>query len=141
MIRAVIDPSVLVSGVISKDAPPAELVDRWLDGELEILVCPHLLDELGDVLLRRKFRKYVTADEAMAFVELIRLIATMRPDPEPRPGLTPDPKDDYLVALAREAGADCIVSSDAHLTNLPDARPPVLRPRELVEILDASPRG
>ena len=36
MIRAVVDPGVLVSGVISRGGAPAELVDRWLDAELEI---------------------------------------------------------------------------------------------------------
>lgn len=136
MIRAVVDPGVLVSGVISSGGAPAELVDTWLDAELEILVCPHLLDELGDVLLRRKFRKSVTLDEAVAFVELLRRTASMRPDPEIERGLTPDPKDDYLVALAREADADCVVSGDVHLTELPNPRPPLLGPREFLDVLE-----
>jgi uncharacterized protein len=140
VIRAVVDPSVLVSGVITSGGPPAHLLDRWLDAEIELIVCPHLLDELEGVLLRTKFRGLLTPDEAVTFVELLRLTASVKPDPQPAPGLTPDPKDDYIVALAREAGADCVVSGDAHLIDLPDPRPPVLRPRALLEILErASP--
>jgi uncharacterized protein len=54
-------------------------------------------------------------------------------DPPLRPGLTTDPGDDYLVALAREADAQCIVSGDAHLTQLVDPSPPVLTPRAFLE--------
>jgi uncharacterized protein len=54
-------------------------------------------------------------------------------DPPADPGLTPDPGDDYLVALARAAGARCIVSGDAHLRQLADAVPPVISPREFIE--------
>jgi uncharacterized protein len=132
VLRVVVDPGVLVSALISDRGSPRELVRRWIDGELEFVVCPLLLDELRTVLLRRAFRKYVAADDAVAFVEFLRLTASMKRDPEAQPGLTPDPKDDYLVALARTTAADCVVSGDAHLTGLPDPAPPVLTPRELV---------
>lgn len=102
---------------------------------MEFVVSPLLLDELRTVPLRKAFRRYLTADDAMAFVELLRLTGSMRPDPEATPGLTPDPGDDYLVALARAIAADCIVSGDAHLTELDDPDPPVLTPRQLLEIL------
>jgi putative PIN family toxin of toxin-antitoxin system len=110
-------------------------VRRWVSGEIELVVSAALLEELLDVLMRRKLRKYVSAGDAVAFVELLRLTATLKPDPEVEPGLTPDPKDDYLVALARATGAACIVSGDAHLTGLADPRPPVFTPRELLERL------
>jgi uncharacterized protein len=54
-------------------------------------------------------------------------------DPPLRSGLTPDPGDDYLVALAQEAAAECIVSGDVHLTQLVDPSPPVLTPRAFLE--------
>lgn len=47
--------------------------------------------------------------------------------------LTPDPGDDYLVALAQKADAQCIVSGDAHLTRLTDPSPPVPTPPEFLE--------
>ncbi len=51
------------------------------------------------------------------------------------PGLTPDPKDDYLVALARSAAAHFLVSGDPHLTELVNPRPPVLTPRAFLDIV------
>ena len=46
----------------------------------------------------------------------------------PVPRLTPDPGDDYLVALARSSHADLIVTGDRHLLDLTDAHPPVIGP-------------
>jgi uncharacterized protein len=131
----VVDTSVLVSALISDRGSPRKLLRRWTRGHMEIVVCQMLLDEFTRVLLDPRFRKYVSADEGMAFVELLRLTAAMKSDPKPQPGLTPDPKDDYLVALARESDADCIVSGDRHLTELQDPDPPVFTPREFLEML------
>jgi predicted nucleic acid-binding protein len=49
--------------------------------------------------------------------------------------VTPDRGHDYLVALARAARADVLVSGDAHLTGLPDPDPPVLTPRGFLDRL------
>ena len=106
-----------------------------MDGGFDLIVSPRLLEELREVLLREKFRRYITADDAATFVELLRLVGTEVPDPDLVPGLTPDPKDDYLVALARSSGAACIVSGDAHLTELVNPHPPVLTPRQFLDRL------
>ncbi len=57
------------------------------------------------------------------------------------PGLTADPDDDYLVALARAAGADYLVSGDRHLLELTDPEPPVLTPREFLALLEGGADG
>ncbi len=57
------------------------------------------------MLLRAKFRRWLTEPEARLAVAHIAQLAEHRDDPPPEPGLTPDPKDDYLVALARATGA------------------------------------
>jgi predicted nucleic acid-binding protein len=99
------------------------------------VVCPALLAELERVLLRPKFRPYVTAQEVRAYVGLLRRLVPLEPDPETREGLTPDPGDDYLVALAQAANAHFLVSGDPHLTELKRAHPPVLTPRAFLRRL------
>jgi uncharacterized protein len=54
-------------------------------------------------------------------------------DPPADPDVTLDPGDDYLVALARVAGAQCIVLGDAHVWQLAETVPPVLSPGEFIE--------
>ena len=120
---------MLISGLISAKGAPRSLLWLWLEGSFELIVCPALLAELQRVLLRAKFRPYVSAPEVRAYVALVQRLSSVERDPEIKVGLTPDPGDDYLVAMARAVGAHFIVSGDPHLTGLKQARPPVLTPR------------
>lgn len=138
MLRVVTDPGVLIAALISKAGSPALLLARWAEGRFDLVVSPALLQELSRVLARRKFRRYVTDEDARAYVESLRRQALLVDDPaEVERGLTPDPGDDYLVALAQSAGAHVIVSGDPHLTKLADAQPPVLSPHAFLERLGA----
>jgi hypothetical protein len=51
------------------------------------------------------------------------------------PGGLPRPGDDYLVALARAARVDALVTGDRDLLELEDAGVAVITPRELIERL------
>jgi hypothetical protein len=56
LIRAVVDPSVLVSAFIGDPAAgPGQLVEAWCDRRFALVVSPLLLAELDEVLLRPKF--------------------------------------------------------------------------------------
>ncbi len=138
MLRVVLDPGVLVFAVLTDSGPPAEILDRWREGEFDLVVSPKLLHELEDVLLRPKFRDVVSEDEARAYVEALAREGILVRDPEEVRAITADPGDDYLVALAIPVGADAIVSGDKHLTELADPPVPVLTPREFVERLERS---
>jgi putative PIN family toxin of toxin-antitoxin system len=126
---------VLISALISGKGAPRNLLWLWLEGAFEVIVCPLLLTELEHVLLRPKFRPYVTTPEARAYVALLHRLSSRVPDPEVTAGLTADPGDDYLVALARSAKAHFLVSGDPHLTELKQVRPPVLTPRAFLRRL------
>lgn len=135
MLRVVLDPGVLIAALISRSGSPAHLIRRWQEGHFDLLVSPTLLNELAAALSRDKFRRYMTRSEAMRFVVWIRYAGVLVNDPPTERGLTPDPGDDYLVALAQSTDADLMVSGDRHLTELRNPRPPVLSPREFLEQL------
>lgn len=137
MLRVVLDPGVLVSAVLAAGGPPAEIVERWRDGEFDLVVSPKLLDELEEVLLRPKFRETVDESDARSYVEAIRGEAVLVDDPDQPPAVTPDPDDDYLIALGAAADADVLVSGDTHLTELAAPAVTVLNPRQFLEELDA----
>jgi putative PIN family toxin of toxin-antitoxin system len=135
MRRVVCDVGVVVSGLLSAAGPPGRIVDRWRNGEFDLIVSPLWRDELARVLERPKLARYLDAGEASELLAAIRLQAELLEDPPAQAGLTPDPGDDYLVSLARAATADFLVSGDKHLTALADPRPPVLTPREFEDLL------
>lgn len=105
MTRVVLDPGVLISGIISpRGRVPAAVRKGHGRG------CPGLLRELRVVPLRAKFRRNLSEAQAVDLVEEFARAAVLVVDPPDPPSFTPDPKDDYLVALALIARADVLVS-------------------------------
>lgn len=133
MPRIVLDCNVFVSALLSPKGSPAQILDQWADGNFDLVVSPMLLAELEKVLGRPKFHASIDRVHIDALLTGLAEDAVLVDDPSPQPGLTPDPGDDYLVALAHKADAQCIVSGDAHLTQLGDVGPLVLTPREFLE--------
>jgi putative PIN family toxin of toxin-antitoxin system len=140
VIRAVIDPGVLIAGLITPGGVPAGIIRGWTRGAFELVVSPLLLDELTTTLLRPKFRRWATESDAVAFVEVLRLAAVIVEDPAEVEPVSRDPNDDYLVALAREARAHVLVSSDGDLTSIEGNDPPVVTPRRFLSSLELSGR-
>ena len=136
MLSAVIDPNVLISAAISGRGAPAKVIAALSEGKFNLIVSPKLLDETEEVLIRPKFRKYLSVEEARAYVTRLRTLSRLVADPPPQSGLTPDPKDDYLVSLARAMGVDYLVSGDSDLINLSSAHPPVITASAFASILE-----
>lgn len=133
--RAVLDVNVIISAILSPAGRPAEVLRRWLEGSVELVVSPMLLDELARALAYKKLAARVTDDERNELVLLLRRAATLVDDPgTPSPVRSADPDDDYVIALAAAQGA-LIVSGDRHLTDLADEIP-VFTPAQLLDHLD-----
>jgi putative PIN family toxin of toxin-antitoxin system len=129
--RAVIDPNVLISAFISQRGGSPDLIVRaWREGSFELVVSPRLVEELTDVLARPKFAVQAAEGRAEAYIAAFVDDAIQADDPPDPPPVSPDRGDDYLIALARAARADVIVSGDSHLIDLTDLQPPVLTPRQ-----------
>lgn len=139
MLRAVVDPGVLVSALIAPKGAPGQVFDLLFEHRFELLVSPRLLDELTAVLLRDRFRRYATAAEVREFVADLATVATVVQDPPHPAAVTRDPDDDYLIALAVAAQADVLVSGDRDLADLADLAVLVLTPRVFLERLGELP--
>ena len=101
--RAVLDANVLVSAAISPAGPPRQILAAWIQERFELIASPALLDELVDVLARPKFRRFITTAVAAEFIDGLATDAIVVADPPEPPEVSPDPDDDYLIALARVA--------------------------------------
>lgn len=132
--RAVLDPNVIISAVLSSKGAPAEILRAWLDGAFELVVSPLLLEELERALGYPKLRQRVSAMEAAELLNLLRRAASNESDPPPAPARAPDPGDDYLIALAEVTRAR-LVSGDAHLLGLA-AQLPIESPAAFLKRID-----
>ena len=125
--RAVLDPNVLVSALLSPGGTAAGALRAWLHGEFELVVSPLLLEELERALGYPKLRKRIEPEEARRFRELLAETATMAENPSDPPSVrSGDPDDDYLIALAASERA-VLVSADEHLLEL-EGKIPVYSP-------------
>jgi len=98
------------------------LLRAWVDGEFEMVVSETLLGELERALAYPKVRTRVAPDRALAFVDLVRSAGAPHDDPARPASRSPDPGDDYLIALAA-ASSSVLVSGDRHLLELSPGLP------------------
>lgn len=141
MKRFVVDASTLVSGVASRPGggAPWLILAALLDFDFEAVVCPRLIGEFRDALTSRYFRERFDPDDLAEIVTSVEEAATKYEDPEEIAALLRDPDDDYLVALARESGADAIVTGDRDLLDHPGLTPEPLDSRgacKLIGLID-----
>ena len=137
--RVVADANILVSAALapSPQSPSVRIIDAALDGRIELVMSPALLEEIADVLSRPRIRKRLSADDAQLFLADVAAQVVMLADPLDPPTVCRDPDDDYLVALAMIAGAEVLVSGDDDLLAVEPARAgvEVMTPRQLVDRL------
>lgn len=136
--RAVLDPNVLISALLSPHGAPARLVQAWVDGAFELVVSPELLAELERALAYPKLRKRLPATDAEEAVDWLRRSAVLVDDPGGEsPVRSSDPGDDYLLALAA-AQRSALVSGDKDLLSLRGDDTPIYAVGEFLALLAGS---
>jgi putative PIN family toxin of toxin-antitoxin system len=126
----VIDPNVWIAGLINPYGTPARLIEAVTSEKITAVVTQHLLDELTEVLLRPKFRRWISITDAVAFTETLGGHADLQDEPVPVAPRVRDPDDDYLVALTGAASA-ILVTGDADLLDA-NLKPPAITPHDLL---------
>ena len=137
-VRAVVDTSVLVSGLLVVEGPPRQVLDAWLDDRFTLVTSPYQLEELTHVLAcpRVAERIRLAPAELAAILSGLMMLAVVTPGELQRPGATRDPKDDAIVACAEEGEAAYIVSGDHDLPSLGETRGfQAVTPRQFLEVI------
>ena len=130
--RFVFDTNVIVSALLLKRSIVRQAFDKATE-QGKLLVSQAIVEELNEVLRRKRFDKYVTEDERIEFITaLVReaiLVEITDTVTECR-----DPKDNKFLELAVSGKATCIVSGDDDLLVLHPFRGiPVLTPRQFLD--------
>lgn len=117
--RVVADTNIVVSGLLWH-GPPRQVLDRARRGEIHLFTSIELLEELEDVLQRKKFSRRlrlasVSPDYLVfGYANLTQLVRPATIEPV----VLEDPDDDAVLACALAAQAQAIVSGDSHLLDL-----------------------
>ncbi|WP_373512452.1 putative toxin-antitoxin system toxin component, PIN family [Persicitalea sp.] len=106
--RIVIDTNLYVSAIINENSR-RRLNEVLLNPALSILLDTALLNELNEVIHLPKFSRYVSPLQIEQFMNLLFERATIA-ETTSIVRASPDPKDDYLLALCRDSQADYLLT-------------------------------
>ena len=114
--RIVVDTNLLISRLLLPDSVPGEAV-RKAEREGSILASRVTLDELTEVLGRRKLDPYVKIEQRQEYLRLLlRIIEVVAIKHHVR--VCRDPSDDKFLELAMSGEADLMLTGDRDLLAL-----------------------
>ena len=130
------NPPILTSAPFASASPTASYTASTACGDIELVTSTAQLTEIDNVLSRPRLQKYVDADEASVIVQDMGTRALVL-DEIPVVNLSPDPKDNPILATAIAGKVDLIISGDKkHILLLKDVEGiPVVTAREALERL------
>lgn len=132
--RVVFDTNVLISALLFEESAPARAFFHALRQD-EILVSQATIQEIQDVLQRKKFDKYVTDEERTLFISRLTTSATLIEISETLQ-VCRDPKDDKFLDLAVSGNAAYIITGDPDLLVLhPFQNISIITPQAWLELV------
>ena len=113
----VLDTNVLLSALRGERSPPAAILDAWRAGRFSLVTSGEQIEEFKRAARYPQLRQYLPRRAVGRVVNELRsaelLLERLR-----RTGDSPDPGDDYLLAMATASGADVFVTGDEALLAL-----------------------
>lgn len=113
--RIIIDTNLWISFLISKDLK--KLDEKIKKGKVRLVFSVELIDEFLTVTDRPKFRKFFNKPDLERLIELFDsygeiIRVTSKVD------ICRDPKDNFILALSKDADADYLLTGDDDLLDL-----------------------
>jgi putative PIN family toxin of toxin-antitoxin system len=109
--RVVLDTNILVSALLIQLGYPAAIYRAWQEGYFTLLICAEQIDELRATLRKPAIAERIKPYKAGRLVNQIKTLAesvgTLPPVQR-----SPDPTDDFLLALSEAGQADYLVTGD-----------------------------
>ena len=109
--RVALDTNILVSALMVQTGHPGTVYRAWQEGYFTLLTCAEQLDELRATLrkpaIAERIRPYRAGRLVNEMKELAEDVGAL-----PRVQRSPDPADDFLLALSEAGKADYLVTGD-----------------------------
>ncbi|HEY1220399.1 MAG: putative toxin-antitoxin system toxin component, PIN family [Bryobacteraceae bacterium] len=109
--RVVLDTNILVSALMIQLGNPAAIYRAWQEGRFTLLTCAEHLDELRATLRKPAVAERIRPYKAGGLVNELKKLADAV-EALPRVRRSPDPTDDFLLALSEAGRADYLVTGD-----------------------------
>ncbi len=118
MLKATYDTNILVSGTTVLQGPIANVINAWIDDEIELITSKPLIDELSETLQKPYFVSKLSDEQIQSYIDIIKNRATIVSITTPIPTVSQDPDDNLVLATAESGTASFIVTGDHQLLDL-----------------------
>jgi len=109
--RVVLDTNILISALMIQTGNPAAIYRAWQERQFTLLTCAEHLDELRATLRKPAIAERIKPYKAGGLVNEMKKLAESV-DTLSRVRRSPDPTDDFLLALSESGDADYLVTGD-----------------------------
>jgi len=109
--RVVLDTNILISALMIQTGYPAAIYRAWQERQFTLLTCAEHLDELRATLRKPAIAERIKPYRAGGLVNEMKKLAESV-DTLSRVRRSPDPTDDFLLALSESGNADYLVTGD-----------------------------
>jgi putative PIN family toxin of toxin-antitoxin system len=111
-LKVIIDTNLWISFLIGKQL--SSLKGLLVEGIIQPVLSQQLLDEINLVTQRPKLQKYFSSEKVRDLIEFLKAIGLFI-DIQSSVSVCRDPKDNYLLALAKDSQADFLITGDGDL--------------------------
>lgn len=137
--QAVLDANVFISGLLSKEGPPGQILDAWLEGKFSLFISSQIVAEIQRVLEYPRIRERIGPGEGGFLIKPLMVASKWVEGKLVLEVLNQDPSDNIYLACAVEAQAEFLVTGN--LKHYSEAGNPfqgveILTPRQFLEILN-----
>lgn len=109
--RVVLDTNVLIAALLTPMGAPGEIYRAWAEGAFVLLISEEQIDELRRTLSKPALAARIRPHHAGRLVNNLRNMAEMLVA-LPHVVRSPDPTDDFILAMAEAGEADYLVTGD-----------------------------
>lgn len=134
--KILFDSNLWISFMIGKRL--SSLADVLCRHDVEVYISEQELDEIRKVIARPKFDKLISSETCYYFFEMVYDVCFVTDITVKAKSDIRDPKDLYLLSMAKSVPVDYIISGDKDLTDLKEhAGIPILTYNELLNKLNS----
>lgn len=113
--KVIIDTNLWISFLIGKELQ--DLKELIVHERIKLISTDQLIEELKIVTSREKLKKYFNQDKVADLISLLGIVSE-KVSIKKIDSICRDPKDDFLLALAKESKADFLITGDKDLLSI-----------------------
>ena len=116
--RVILDTNILISALIVPQGAPSYLFQCWRRNRFTLISSEEQLEEFRRVTRYPRLERFLNPATAGTMINAVRALAVLT-GPLPPVDVSPDPADNFLLAMAVAGKADFLVTGDGkHLLSL-----------------------